>query len=224
MRAWPTGGGMCVTEWSLLSPCGSHYLTFLVSAPTPPRHRRAALDTLSSQKTELTAALTTAQVQLKAATPEGFAAEAAELRRKAEAAQQEAAAARADAAAAASRAADAQRRETEAAGHMREAARCMEEAHAARAAGLGREQQLAAQVKALQQQLAGKLPAGDPARLAQVGDESGACCGGQGRIPQHSSSPALQFKPCACAIPPPYRSEPTSCPPPTPPCSRSARR
>ncbi len=51
---------------------------------------------------------------------------------------------------------------------MREAARCMEAAQAARAAGLEREQQLAAEVTALRQQLAGRLPEGDPARLLQA--------------------------------------------------------
>lgn len=45
----------------------------------------------------------------------------------------------------------------------------MEAAQEARAAGLAREQQLAAEVRALRQQLAGRLPEGDPARALQVG-------------------------------------------------------
>ena len=171
------------------------------------------MEALSSEKTVLTAALTAAQLQLKEATPAGFAAETAELRRQAEAARQEAAAAWAEAAAAAGRAAEAQRRESEvkngrqavcnaasccplmaaarcstsqplplpalpqAAGHMREAARCMEAAQEARAAGLTREQQLSAEVRSLRQQLAGRLPEGDPARALQVGQRDVA---GQG--------------------------------------------
>ena len=172
------------------------------------------MEALTSEKTVLTAALTAAQLQLKEATPAGFAAEAAELRRQAEAARQEAAAARAEAAVAAAAAGEAQRREAEvrvrtlygvsgvcnagstcaylqfalpqglqileglqilpltappqAAGHMREAARCMEAAQEARAAGLAREQQLAGEVRSLRQQLAGRLPEGDPARALQV--------------------------------------------------------
>lgn len=55
------------------------------------------------------------------------------------------------------------------AGHMREAVRCMEAAQEARTAGLTREQQLAAEVRSLRQQLAGRLPEGDPARALQVG-------------------------------------------------------
>lgn len=61
----------------------------------------------------LTAALTTAQLQLKEATPAGFAAEIALMRRQAEAARNEAAAARAEAAVAAGKAAEAGRREAE---------------------------------------------------------------------------------------------------------------
>lgn len=71
------------------------------------------MEALSSEKTVLTAALTAAQLQLKEATPAGFAAEAGELRRQAEAARHEASAARAEAAAAAGKAAEAQRREAE---------------------------------------------------------------------------------------------------------------
>lgn len=71
------------------------------------------MDTLSSEKTVLTAALTTAQLQLKEATPAGFAAETAELQRQAEAARQDAAAARAEAAAAAAQGAEAQRHAAE---------------------------------------------------------------------------------------------------------------
>jgi len=44
----------------------------------------------------------------------------------------------------------------------------MSEAQAARAAGLAREQQLAAEVRSLRQQLEGRLPAGDPAKRLQV--------------------------------------------------------
>lgn len=44
----------------------------------------------------------------------------------------------------------------------------MEVAQEARAAGLAREQQLAAEVRSLRQQLAGRLPEGDPARALQV--------------------------------------------------------
>lgn len=51
---------------------------------------------------------------------------------------------------------------------MREAARCLEAAQAARASGLERERQLAAEVAALRQQLAGRLPEGDPARVMQA--------------------------------------------------------
>lgn len=61
----------------------------------------------------LVAALTTAQLQLKEATPAGFAAETAELRQQAEAAQKEAATARAAAAAAGARVAEAECREAE---------------------------------------------------------------------------------------------------------------
>ena len=137
------------------------------------------MEALSGEKTALTAALTTAQLQLKEATPAGFAAEAAELRRQAEAARQEAATARAAASAAEGRVAEAQRREAEVAGHMREAAQCMEEAKAARAAGLAREQQLAGEVRALRSQLAGKLPAEDPARaLQERADQLAAANGG----------------------------------------------
>ena len=140
---------------------------------------RSCMESLSGEKTALTAALTTAQLQLKEATPAGFAAEAAELRRQAEAARQEAAAARATASAAEGRVAEAQRREAEVAGHMREAAHCMEEAQAARAAGLGREQQLAGEIRALRSQLAGKLPTGDPARaLQERADQLAAVNGG----------------------------------------------
>ena len=72
------------------------------------------MEALSGEKTVLTAALTTAQLHLKEATPAGFAAETAELRRQAEAARSEAAAARAEAAVAAGKAAEAARREAEA--------------------------------------------------------------------------------------------------------------
>ena len=77
------------------------------------RCRRAAVGSLSADKGMLTAALTTAQLKLKDATPEGFAAEAAELRRATEAAKQEAATAREAAAAAEGKVAEAQRREAE---------------------------------------------------------------------------------------------------------------
>lgn len=71
------------------------------------------MDALSEEKSMMLAALTTARVQLKEATPAGFAAEAAELRRQAEAAKQEAAAAKAAAAAAEGKVAAASRREAE---------------------------------------------------------------------------------------------------------------
>jgi hypothetical protein len=74
---------------------------------------RASVQALSEDKSVLTAALTTAQVQLKEATPAGFAAEAAELRRQVEAAMNEAANAKAATARSEARLADAQRRETE---------------------------------------------------------------------------------------------------------------
>ena len=60
---------------------------------------------------------------------------------------------------------------------MHEAARCMEEAQAARAAGLAREQQLAGEIRALRQQLEGRLPQGDPAKGLQVGTGAGAGAG-----------------------------------------------
>lgn len=53
-------------------------------------------------------------------------------------------------------------------GHMREAARCMAEAQAVRAAGLAREEALAAEVRSLRQQLAGQLGEDDPAKAMQV--------------------------------------------------------
>lgn len=71
------------------------------------------MDALSAEKTMLTAALTTAQLQLKEATPAGFAAQVAELRQQAEDAQKEAASARAEAAAAGARVAEGERREAE---------------------------------------------------------------------------------------------------------------
>jgi hypothetical protein len=57
---------------------------------------------------------------------------------------------------------------TQASGHMREAAECTEALQAARAQGLARERQLAAEVATLRDQLAGRLPEGDPARAMQV--------------------------------------------------------
>ena len=81
--------------------------------PPPLLQRRSTAAALSEDKTVLTAALTTAQLQLKEATPAGFAAETAELRRQAEAARNEAATARAEAAVAAGKAAEAARREAE---------------------------------------------------------------------------------------------------------------
>ncbi|KAI3438789.1 hypothetical protein D9Q98_001206 [Chlorella vulgaris] len=128
---------------------------------------KATADTLSGERTELTAALATVQVQLNSATPAGWAAEAASLRRQADSAQGEAAAARAAAVAVEARLAGAQRREAEAAGHLREAAQCMEAAQTARASGLARERQLAGEVQLLRQQLAGKLPDSDPAKALQ---------------------------------------------------------
>lgn len=71
------------------------------------------MESLSGEKTVLTAALTTAQLQLKEATPAGWAAETAELRRQAEAARGEAAQAKAAAAGADARLAEARRREAE---------------------------------------------------------------------------------------------------------------
>ncbi|KAL4419408.1 hypothetical protein ABPG77_003382 [Micractinium sp. CCAP 211/92] len=128
---------------------------------------RASVDALSAEKTVLTAALTTAQLQLKEATPAGFVMEVAELRQQAQAAQKEAATAKAGATVASARVAEAERREAEAEGHMQEAARCMAEAQAVRAAGLAREEALAAEVRSLRQQLAGQLGEDDPAKAMQ---------------------------------------------------------
>ena len=72
----------------------------LLPALLPLPARRASVDALSAERSVLTAALTTAQLQLKEATPAGFAAETAELRQQAETAVKGAAAAKAAAAAA----------------------------------------------------------------------------------------------------------------------------
>ena len=74
------------------------------------------VEALGGEKTLLTAALATAQLQLKDATPAGWAAEASALKQQVEAAGAEAAQAKALAAAAEAKLAAGQRRETEASG------------------------------------------------------------------------------------------------------------
>ena len=67
------------------------------------------MDAMAEERMMLTAALTTAQLQLREATPAGFAAEGAELRRRAEGAEHEASQAREAAEAAECKASEGQR-------------------------------------------------------------------------------------------------------------------
>lgn len=75
---------------------------------------------------------------------------------------------------------------------MREAARCMEAAQAARAAGLERERLLASEISSLRQQLAGKLPVGDPAREAQ--DRLGQLSAAHARLQQERTALLAQVQ------------------------------
>ncbi|GAB4816898.1 hypothetical protein N2152v2_003944 [Parachlorella kessleri] len=125
---------------------------------------KRAVEELETDKTVLTAALTTAQVQLKDATPAGFQGRAAALQQaaataceEARAEREKAAAAEREAAGAAVRLAESQKREAQVAEHIQQAARLVEEARGARQAGLARERQLAAEVEALRAQEALRL-------------------------------------------------------------------